>query len=137
MSNGKANRNKGHRLERLIAMIWREVLGFKHTRTSRQDSRILDNCGVDIANIPMLIQCKSGYDKRFPKYRDIYEYIKENIKENYPKKHEIHTLPIVLIHKNSSRGKQNFVWQFAHEDIIPILSEYYMFKEQQRKDEEE
>lgn len=131
--SGSKNRNKGHRLERLIALICREVFGFKHSRTSRSESKTLDNCGVDIANFPLLLQCKSGYDKRYPKYDQIYEYIKERLKEHYDKDDDIHKMPIVLIHKNSSRKRQGFVWQFAHEDIVPILQEYYEFKRNEIK----
>jgi hypothetical protein len=61
--SGKTNRTKGHNLEREIARMFRDELGFKFAKTSRLASRMLDNCKVDIAGIPFLIQTKAGYAK--------------------------------------------------------------------------
>jgi len=125
MSN--KNRNKGHRLERLLAKVFR-WLGFAYCKTSRQASRLLDDCGIDLAFVPFLVQAKAGYNRNRPKYEIEYQNIKKNIKENYPKDDKIHDMPIVLIHKLDGRGPEHFQWIFMHDDIIHILKEYYELK---------
>ena len=114
-------------MERLVASLFRSF-GFEFSRTSRAESKLLDNCGIDITNVPFLIQCKAGYERNPPKYRDIYKYIKENLNKNFPKEHDIHNTPIVLIHKGDGRKKENFTWTFDNETITNILKEYYFFK---------
>lgn len=101
MSN---NRKRGHDLERQVS---RDLsLFFPFSKTTRASSRLLDNCGIDIAFVPFLIQCKSGYEKNRPKYELEYRNIKENITNNFPQSSPIHNMPIVLIHKlNPGRGK--------------------------------
>ena len=103
MSN--RNRNKGHRLERDVARWFREKLGFKFAKTTREASRLLDSCKIDIANIPFLIQCKAGYENNYPKYNVIHNEIKEELTKNIPKNSELHSLPIILVHKLDGAGK--------------------------------
>lgn len=124
---GSNNRKKGHDLERLLAKIFREF-GFEFAKTSRYASKLLDDCGIDVANIPLLIQAKCGYAKNPPKYKDIYANIKAKLKENFPPEHEIHNAPIVLVHKEDGRKPEHFVWMFQHEDIVEILNDYYQLK---------
>ena len=125
MSN--KNRSKGHRLERLLAQVFREM-GFAYCKTSRQASRLLDDCGIDLAFIPFLVQAKAGYNSNRPKYEAEYANIKQKIKENFPQNDPIHELPVVLVHKLDGRNKENFQWIFRHDDIVPILTEYYELK---------
>jgi len=96
--NGKRNRTKGHDLERDCASLFRN-LGFSFAKTTRAESKTLDDAGVDIANIPFLVQCKAGYDDRYPRFPEIYKGIRENIKKAYPKDSPLQELPVILIHK--------------------------------------
>lgn len=120
------NRRKGHNLERLIARIWREVLGFPLASTCRAESKTMDDGGIDICGIPMLIQAKSGYVKNRPRFENVYQKIKEYVDKSGKK--ELEDLPIVLIHKFNGRYKWGTTWTFAQDDIIPILEEYYKLK---------
>ena len=129
MSRGKANRDKGHRLERRIAKIFQEM-GFPFAKTTRASSRLLDSCKVDINFVPFNIQCKAGYQNNRPKFEDIYNETNEKLIENFPPGHEVHDKPIVLIHKGNKRGKQYFQWVFAHDDIVNLLTDYYDTKQQ-------
>jgi hypothetical protein len=94
MSN--AARRKGHDFERLVAKKLRDF--FPSAATSRYKSRSLDDAGVDIADVPFYIQCKSGYEKHRPKYDLILSRMDEKLKD-YP------NFPKWIFHKLSGRSK--------------------------------
>lgn len=118
---GTTNRRKGHDLERKIARLFQE-LGFAQARTARAESTTLDSCGVDIANIPLLIQCKRGYDNRYPRYPEIREHIKQKLQEYYGEGHENHSLPIVLIHQPT---QQLAYWSFDSDFAVQLVDNYF------------
>jgi len=124
-----ASRRKGHNLERAIAKLFRGF-GFKFAKTSREASRLLDSCKIDIANIPLNIQCKNGYNNNRPKYETIYKECKEELKKNYPPTDNLHNYPIVLVHKLNGRKKEDFQWVWNHKDMIKLLEDYYTIKQQ-------
>lgn len=104
------SRTKGHNFEREIAKMFRDDLGFKFAKTSRFASRILDNCKIDIAGIPYLVQTKSGYAKARPKPEEIFQEMDDLLKENFDSKDPVHQYPKMLIHKITDRKKyHNFV----------------------------
>lgn len=119
--NGKRNRTKGHNEERRITSIMKEI-GFAHARTARAESNTLDACGVDISNVPLLIQCKAGYDSRYPRFPEILKGIKAKIKEFYPENHENHALPIVLVHKPTAEAAY---WSFEEAFAIEMIKNYF------------
>ncbi len=119
---GKNNRRKGHSLEREIARMFREELGFKFAKTSRLASRILDNCKVDIAGVPFLIQTKSGYAKARPKAEVIFQEIEESLKENFPENDPVHQYPKVLIHKINGRHKYHNLVTMPYNDWKSLLN---------------
>ena len=106
------SRTKGHSFERWLADMYRK-LGFEFCKTSRAESKTLDNCKVDLYGIPFNVQAKSGYEKHMPNYRKLREESKIHllkkdaeqylfiVLKNYPKTSEIHSYPFVLIHKTS------------------------------------
>lgn len=90
------NRTKGHSAERLYALKFKEI--FPDCQTSRYASRFLDDCGVDLANIPLLVQIKAGIHKGMKN-----DEVLKNIKDKLPKE----TKPKVLIHhKQGAKGKK-------------------------------
>lgn len=102
MSN--TNRNKGHNAERLYAKIFRD-LGYTYCKTTRESSRLLDNCKVDLDGLPFLIQIKAGKQKALNPSKILFE-MTENLKINFPKEDLIHTKPKILIHhKQGIQGK--------------------------------
>lgn len=109
MSN--RNRRVGHDLERLTAKEMREI-GFSKAKTSREASRLLDNCKVDIANIPLLIQCKSGYEKARPKFDVLKKEAQDLLKENFLEKDDIHHFPYVLRHSFKKNDLATIEWEF-------------------------
>jgi hypothetical protein len=121
--SGARNRTKGHNLERTVASQLREV-GFEYARTSRSESKTLDDCGVDICNVPFLLQCKSGYDNRYPRFPEIYNSIRENIAAKYDKDSPLRLFPIVLVHKPT---RDVTYWSFDETTALNLI------KSQQQK----
>lgn len=119
--SGKTNRTKGHNLEREVVKMFKEELGFRFAKTSRLASRILDNCNVDIAGIPFLVQTKMGYAKARPKAEQIFKEIDEDLKENFPENDPIHTYPKVLIHKIDGRNKYHNLVTMPYNDFKYLL----------------
>lgn len=97
-SNGKNSRAKGHLLETRIAKDMRDI-GYTYAKTTRQASNLLDNCQVDIAFVPLNIQCKSGYQTARPKADVIFKEITELLQKNYPPTDPQHNYPKVLVHR--------------------------------------
>jgi hypothetical protein len=53
------SRNKGHAFERELAQLWRE-LGYSKCKTSRYESKALDDMKVDLTNThPFYVQAKN------------------------------------------------------------------------------
>lgn len=115
--SGKTNRTKGHSLEREIASLFREI-GFEYAKTTRAESKTLDNAGVDIANVPFLIQCKSGYDTRYPRFPEISIGIRENISKAYPKESPFQNAPVILIHKPT---RSQTYWAISQDFGLDLL----------------
>jgi len=102
------NRDKGHRFERWWARVFREELGFKFCKTSRQASRLLDDCGVDLDGIPFNIQLKNGYVKGI-NYTKLFEDIDAKLKENYMPADPRHVFPSIVIHKRGRKESEHHV----------------------------
>lgn len=98
-SFGKRNRNVGHNYERKWASIWREI-GYDKCKTTRQVSRLLDSCKVDLAFIPYNFQCKSV--KAPINYTELFDSIDALLKENFPEDDRQLTYPPVIAHKRST-----------------------------------
>lgn len=119
--SGKTNRTKGHNLERSIAKMFKDELGFKFAKTSRFASRILDNCKVDIAGIPYLVQTKAGYEKNRPKPDEIFQEMEDLLNENFPEDDPVHKYPKVLIHKIDGRKKYRNIVSMPYNDFKYLL----------------
>lgn len=118
---GKTNRTKGHNLEREIVRMLREEAGLKFAKTSRLASRLLDNCKVDIAGVPYLIQTKAGYAKARPKAEVIFQEIEDALLENFPKEDPVHKYPKILIHKINGRQKYHNLVTMPYDDFKYLL----------------
>lgn len=117
----KNNKRKGSNAERLYAQIFRD-LGFSHCQTARYGSRQSDDCGIDLINLPINVQIKSGY-KRGLKPKDEIKYVKDRISEIFPLNTLEHTKPTILIHRQDvGRGKK----RTEYDDIVSITFEDFV-----------
>jgi hypothetical protein len=119
--SGKTNRTKGYNLEREIARMFKDELGYKFAKTSRLSSRLLDNCKVDIAGIPFLIQTKAGYAKARPKADVIFQEMEDELTKNFPEDDPVHKYPKILIHKISGRQKYHNLVTMPYNDFKFIM----------------
>lgn len=119
-------RRKGHDFERLVAKRLRDI--YPLAATSRQESRALDEAEVDIANVPIYIQCKSGYEKARPKYELILARMEEKLKGRP-------VYPTWVLHKLNGRERTlavttseqfyNIVYTLEkHQNLVNEIREY-------------
>lgn len=94
MSN--TNRNKGHNAEREYVNIFK--LFHPQCKSSREASRLYDNCKIDIWGIPIMIQVKSGYGTNIP-HSKILDGMELLINKNFKKDSIECTSPKIIIHK--------------------------------------
>lgn len=126
---GRANKRKGSNAERLYAKLFRE-LGFTHCKTSRQGSRLYDDSGIDLINLPFNIQIKAGYHKGMNP-SNVLQYTKDKIKENFPHYDTVHSFPIILIHSKSTgrgtkRGEFDDLVTMSFQDFKKLIEGKYV-----------
>lgn len=107
MKIGTANKRKGSNAERYYAKVFRD-LGFSHCITSRQGSRLHDNAGIDLINLPINVQIKAGIQRGLnisKVLHEIYARILTMFPRSSPEKHK----PLVLIHRKQVKrgGRRN------------------------------
>jgi hypothetical protein len=118
------SRTKGHNGEREYARRFKEDLGFGHCKTSRQASRLLDDCGVDLCMIPFNVQIKCGYWKVRPKADLIFRTMKEKLNKNFPEDDPVHNHPKVLIHKLDGHSDENQLVTMMWKDWVKLLKAF-------------
>jgi len=91
------NKRKGNTLEQQVVRDLREKYPF--CKTTREGSKLLDDCKIDCLGLPFLVQCKAGYNKPRLKYEELYLQMKELVVKNFPEHHPVHKLPYILINK--------------------------------------
>lgn len=94
--SGARNKRKGSSAERLYAMKFRE-LGFDKCITSREGSKLLDDCAVDLMFLPILTQIKAGRQQGMNPSK-VLKDIKDRIAEKFPSDAPEQNMPKVLIH---------------------------------------
>lgn len=115
----------GHKIEVFYMNIFRDELDFEFCKTSRNFSRVLDACKIDLSNIPYNIQIKAGEQRGLNPNKLMYE-MEKLLKENYPPNDILHTLPKVVIHyKLVEKGRKN---RIPEDEIVYLpLSEYVSY----------
>lgn len=121
---GATNKRKGSNAERYYAKVFKD-LGFDHCVTARYGSRIHDDAGIDLINLPMNIQIKAGKQKGM-NVSAVLKDIKNRFSSLFPKTAPEHDLPLVLIHrKDVGRGKrreeQDDIVSMSFEDFKKII----------------
>lgn len=118
-------RRKGHNFERIIVKSLKEKLGH-HAGTTRDNSKKLDDCGIDIIGTDVLIQCKAGYATKRPKYEDIYDYIHSQLANRFGADHAIHQYPILLVHNLDVGSGKKRLSQHTH--VTMTWDDYINFR---------
>lgn len=104
-STGATNKRKGSDAERYYANVFRK-LGFHKCLTARYGSRMHDDAGIDLINLPFNVQIKAGKQKGLNPI-SVLSDISERIEGVFPKQALEHSYPTILIHKREvGRGKK-------------------------------
>ena len=103
MSN--KNRDFGARVERTYRTKFID-LGFSFCKTTRQASRLLDDCKVDLMNLPINVQVKGGKSYDTMNASEILSEMSEALVQNYPPDHQYHKQLGVIIHHRRARGRR-------------------------------
>jgi hypothetical protein len=122
------SRNKGHRAEQEYAQKFRE-LGFPFCRTSREGSRLLDSCGIDLCGIPFNIQIKSGYKLKRAKADVIFLKMKHDMLKSIEPSDSAHSKPKILIQKIDGYKDENQLVTMSWKDFLFFLDAYLKLQE--------
>ena len=127
---GKTNKRKGSNAERYYANYFKELhKDFSMCITSRQGSRIMDDCKVDLINLPILLQIKAG-KQRGMNPSAILQEMDEMLIQKIPSSDLIHSFPRVIIHKKEigrgkRRDKYSEIVSMTFEDFIELFLKAY------------
>jgi len=88
------NKAKGKRFEYEIRDYFISI-GFADCIISSSESLNADNMGIDLLNIPLIVQCKSGY-KNGINYVELIKTITKRVKSTKYEK-----LPVMIFHKTT------------------------------------
>lgn len=121
------NTVKGHNAEREYRSFFKEELGFSFCLTSRQGSRIHDDAGIDLVNVPYNVQIKAGY-KRGLNIKDTIQYTKDRVSELFPPEAPEHEKPTVIIHRQDiKRGQKrkecDTLVYMSFEDFVKLIKQ--------------
>lgn len=119
--SGSYSRNKGNGFERDLVKFFRDELGYEFAKTTRNSSRVLDACSIDLNNIPFLVQAKCGYIKARPKADELFSKMREELKKNVPSHDPIHNYPKLLIHKMDGRTEDGTLVTMTFKDFKRMM----------------
>lgn len=121
------SRNKGHSAERKYVNLFKQM-GYEFCKTTRNASRLLDSCKIDLAQLPFNIQIKKGYKNNRPKADEIFIEMKDLLSLNFPKEDNIHNYPKVLIHELDGYKSENTLVTMTWDDWKRIIDELNKLK---------
>lgn len=122
-SIGATNKTKGSDAERLYAKRFRQE-GYNYCKTSREASKLHDDCAIDLVFLPVLVQVKAG-KQRGLNSSIVLSDISERIKEHFPPTAPEHTMPAVIIHyKEVGAGKKRTEF---HELVTMTFETFLIF----------
>jgi hypothetical protein len=91
-------RQKGNTFEVEVMNMFKQ-LGYEFCKTSRNASKLYDDCKIDLFGLPINVQVKRGYNKGIVNYHKIKEECLGLIKKNFPKTDSIHQQDFIVIQK--------------------------------------
>lgn len=121
---GPKNKRKGSRVEREYANFFKNFdESLKHCKTTRNTSKLLDNCKIDLNFLPVLVQIKAG-EQRGLNPALVLSQITDSLRTNIPEGYPEHSMPkIVVHHKDIPKGRRNRV---AEDTIVTMTFEDFL-----------
>lgn len=130
-SIGKTNKRKGSNAERYYANYFKALhKDFNMCITSRQGSRIMDDCKVDLINLPVLLQIKAG-KQRGLNVSSVLQEMEEMLSKKIPSTSDVHDMPKIVIHrkdvgKGKRRNEYSEIVSMTFEDFINLFKKAYI-----------
>ncbi len=124
------NKRKGSNAERHYCNVFKNLhTDFSKCRTSRQGSRLMDDCKVDLINIPLLLQIKAGLQRGL-NVSSVLQEMDEKLAENLPDDDKRLSLPKAVVHykqvgRGKKRDKYSEIVSMTFEDFIEIFLKAY------------
>lgn len=115
---GRRNRQAGFAFERQLAKEFRQ-LGFSQCRTTREASRLLDSCSVDLWGLPYNVQAKNV--RGYVCYEEIFSDIHNLLNKNMP---ERLVYPTIIFHKQ--KGNERVIMK--KEDFYNLISKILRYE---------
>ena len=124
----KNNRRKGHVYERYLAKLFR-ALGYEKCKTSREASRLYDNCGYDLWGIPFLVQAKAGYKKSRIKPDELFLKMEEAM-EQFPEdeRNLLKKYPKLIFNKLDGYKDENHIVSMMFKDFVKLQIELGVYR---------
>lgn len=124
----KNNRRKGHKYERDLAILFRD-LGFNHTKTSREASRLYDNAGYDLWGLPYRVQAKMGYKSNRIKPDVLFKKMNESLDE-FPKEERelLEGYPPIVFNKLDGYKEEHHIVSLQFKDFVNLLIELNVYR---------
>jgi hypothetical protein len=117
------NRRKGHNAERHYAQIFRKIFPDREILTSRNASKALDDCKVDLWGLPLNVQVKAGKQKGLNESQ-VLTHMEEKLSKYFPER--LNYLSLIIHKKDVGRGKkrtpQDELVTMTFEDFITLLN---------------
>lgn len=103
------SKNKGSAYERKLAKEFREF-GFEDCKTSRFESKMLDDAGVDLTNTGVFSVQAKAVERLSPSYHDILDSMPKDDKYN------------LIFHKRNRKGEVVVMTKEDFYDIMQMLT---------------
>lgn len=125
-SLGAKNKRKGSDAERYYANVFKDF-GYKHCVTARLGSRLHDNAGVDIINIPFNLQIKAGKQTKMSPGKVLLN-MQAQIQSLFPEDNPIHKYPLLVVHR-----PQVFKKGYLEDVVYMSMKQFDIFSEKYGK----
>lgn len=118
------SKDKGDAYEQWLAKFFRDHLGYQYCKTSRNSSKLTDDCKIDLTGIPYNVQAKSGYWKVRPRPDGVFKEMKDLLLKNFEPNDPIHNKPRILFHKLDGYKDEHHLVTMTFSDFAMIIKGY-------------
>ena len=110
----------------MYAKFFKEELGYSFCKTSRYGSRLHDDAGIDLINVPYNVQIKAG-KQRGMNISDVIQNVKDKVVELFPAEEKEHSNPTIVIHhkdvgRGNKRKETDTIVSMTFEDFKKIIN---------------
>lgn len=123
INKGPANKRKGSRVERDYANIFKKYV--PQCQTTRNTSKLLDACKVDLNFLPVLHQIKAGIQRGYDAaviLNEMTAALSKHLPPHYPE----HKMPKVVIHHKDTPDGRRTKPRLPTDTMVTMTFDDYM-----------